>query len=71
MAPWILTLPSKIVSLAECLNSRKENGNDEDDIDADISSTAADIGVKKQDRQDSDGSEAINIGAIFELVTAH
>uniref|UniRef100_UPI0025ED2F43 hypothetical protein n=1 Tax=Rhodoferax sp. TaxID=50421 RepID=UPI0025ED2F43 len=26
----MVTLPSKNVSLAECLNSRKENGNDED-----------------------------------------
>ena len=26
-----MTLPSKNVSLAECLNSRKENGNDKDD----------------------------------------
>lgn len=29
-----MTLPTKTVSLAECLNSREENGNDKDDENA-------------------------------------
>ena len=44
-------------------------GDDEEDIYADIPSPATDVGVKEQDRQNGDGSEAIDIGAIFEMVT--